>query len=137
MAELGPCPPLAGTPGMSPAVTAPQATAPIHDFAGSLLRRGWQPEARSLPLRYQLLHPVRGDRGRGRTGLVGVTVSERAFPSWMSAPVEERPALIAVIPSRLIGALPECPGHQRHCIDSGTAHPVSREALVISEVNFP
>src|SRR5579875_1963187 len=32
----GPCPPLPDTPGTSPAVTAPQVTASIHDFAGSL-----------------------------------------------------------------------------------------------------
>ena len=33
-----PCPPLADTPGTSPAVTTPQVTASIHDFAGSLAR---------------------------------------------------------------------------------------------------
>src|SRR5579875_1317433 len=33
----GPCPPLPDTPGTSPAVTAPQVTASIHDFAGSLV----------------------------------------------------------------------------------------------------
>src|SRR5512135_2747309 len=32
----GPRPPLADTPGTSPAVTTPQVTASIHDFAGSL-----------------------------------------------------------------------------------------------------
>jgi hypothetical protein len=32
----GPCPPSADTPGTSPAVTTPQVTASIHDFAGSL-----------------------------------------------------------------------------------------------------
>ena len=34
----GPCPPYADTPGTSPAVTTPQVTASIHDFAGSLHR---------------------------------------------------------------------------------------------------
>ena len=32
----GPCPPPEATPGASPAVTTPQVTASIHDFAGSL-----------------------------------------------------------------------------------------------------
>ena len=32
----GPCPPLEDTPGASPAATAPQVTASIHDFAVSL-----------------------------------------------------------------------------------------------------
>jgi hypothetical protein len=32
----GPRPPLADTPGTSPAATTPQVTASIHDFAGSL-----------------------------------------------------------------------------------------------------
>ena len=32
----GPCPPSADTPGISPAVTTPQVTASLHDFAGSL-----------------------------------------------------------------------------------------------------
>jgi hypothetical protein len=36
----GPCPPPGDTPGISPAVTKPQLTASIHDFAGSLVSGG-------------------------------------------------------------------------------------------------
>src|SRR5512142_1372916 len=43
----GPCPPLADTPGTSPAATTPQVTASIHDFAGSLGR-------------HRVRHPVAG-----------------------------------------------------------------------------
>src|SRR5512142_857312 len=51
----GPCPPLADTPGTSPAATTPQVTASIHDFAGSLLPgQGRQhadlPDASAAPL---------------------------------------------------------------------------------------
>src|ERR671923_574437 len=35
----GPCPPPADTPGASSAITTPQATASLHDFAGSLKKR--------------------------------------------------------------------------------------------------
>jgi hypothetical protein len=42
----GPCPPLEDTPGASPAATAPQVTASIHDFAVSLPR---EPAQMTLP----------------------------------------------------------------------------------------
>src|SRR5208283_3089687 len=36
----GRCPPPENTPGISPAVTAPQLTASLHDFAVSLVHQG-------------------------------------------------------------------------------------------------
>src|SRR5512142_3177530 len=52
----GPCPPLADTPGTSPAATTPQAPASIRDFAGSLApgRRGLAED-----------HPLPGEAPRG------------------------------------------------------------------------
>src|SRR6266576_938122 len=52
----GPCPPLEDTPGPSPAATAPQVTASIHDFAVSLRGPPGAPPSGSHQVA-QPLHP--------------------------------------------------------------------------------
>jgi hypothetical protein len=51
----GPCPPLADTPGTSPAITTPQVTASIHDFAESLGRQATRSRKRTNLKRFGLV----------------------------------------------------------------------------------
>src|SRR5512142_871036 len=72
----GPCPPLADTPGTSPAATAPQVTASIHDFAGSLgcPRSG---QSRLLRLRVQFRRRISERRPAG-TGDIAASAGRLA-----------------------------------------------------------
>src|SRR5579875_3220658 len=88
----GPCPPLPDTPGTSPAVTAPQVTASIHDFAGSLGReRASAATYHCRQLVEALTAPVAGLPAIGRASLTAAAGLPRTLLLRRWSPATVRP----------------------------------------------